>query len=727
MSNYFEKVRLALIAFMLCLAANVSAQTVKGTVVDPTGEPIIGATIMEVGVTGNGSVTDLDGNFSITLKGNQNQLSVSYIGMKTQTVNVSGKSTVNITMEDEATSLNDVVVIGYGSVRKKDLTGSVATVGSDVLEAVPVTNVAEALTGKMAGVQITTTEGSPDAELTVRVRGGGSITQSNDPLYIVDGFPVESINDIAASEIEDITVLKDASSTAIYGSRGANGVILVTTKSGKEGKVSVNYNAYYSWKQVANTMDVLSARDYALWQYELSWLRNGNANDYVAHFGSYSDIDLYDNVATNDWQDLTFGRTGTTFNHNLSISGGSDKLKYTFNYAHVDDKAIMEMSNYSRDNLSLKLKDSIKIDDLYYALMYSTEQNEYYLMSSVTDALRDNDEKRRRTQLNLAGSLTWEIIDDLKFRAEIGYDTYKNDRDRFYGESAYYVRNNVPADLQGHPAAALSRQYRTKIRSTNTLNYDFKKIFGKESPHHLNLLVGHEYILQKNETLSNTIAGYPLGTTATEAWRMTNMPGVTFTEIENFYSPNDIMLSWFGRVNYDFDSKYLLSATFRADGSSKFSEDNRWGFFPSVAVAWRISSEKFMRATQSWLDDLKLRLSYGTAGNNNIPSGMTTQLYEASSNHSYVNGYPIQLAPSSYMANPDLKWETTYTRNIGLDFSLFHSKLTGTIDLYWNNTKDLLIEYPVSGTGYSYQYRNMGETENKGIELSFNYNIVNKR
>lgn len=767
MSNYFEKVRLALIAFMLCLAANVSAQTVKGTVVDPTGEPIIGATIMEVGVTGNGSVTDLDGNFSITLKGNQNQLSVSYIGMKTQTVNVSGKSTVNITMEDEATSLNDVVVIGYGSVRKKDLTGSVATVGSDVLEAVPVTNVAEALTGKMAGVQITTTEGSPDAELTVRVRGGGSITQSNDPLYIVDGFPVESINDIAASEIEDITVLKDASSTAIYGSRGANGVILVTTKSGKEGKVSVNYNAYYSWKQVANTMDVLSARDYALWQYELSWLRNGNANDYVAHFGSYSDIDLYDNVATNDWQDLTFGRTGTTFNHNLSISGGSDKLKYTFNYAHVDDKAIMEMSNYTRDNLSLKLNGDINKrlsfsmqarwsktninggganetsstlntdKRLRYAIQYTpfpvtgvsgagdddTTNSSFY---DPLTALRDNDEKRTRNQLNLAGALTWEIIDDLKFRAEIGYDTYKYDRDRFYGESAYYVRNNVPTDAQGHPAVALTRQWRTKIRSTNTLSYDFKKIFGKESLHHLSLLAGHEYILQKNETLSNTVAGFPLGTTATEAWRMTNMPGVTFLSTENFYDPNDIMLSWFGRVNYDYDSKYLLSATFRADGSSKFSEDNRWGFFPSVAVAWRISSEKFMRATQSWLDDLKLRLSYGTAGNNNIPSGQTTQLYEASSS-TYVNGYDNILAPSSYMANPDLKWETTYTRNVGLDFSLFHSKLTGTVDLYWNNTKDLLIEYPVAGTGYSYQYRNMGETENKGVEFSFNYNIVNKK
>ena len=232
------------------VVGSVSAQTIKGNVKDSNGEPVIGATVLEQGTKNNATVTDLDGNFSIKLTGN-NPLQISYIGMKTQTVETAGKSTVNVTMEDEATNLDDLVVIGYGSVRRKDLTGSVATVGSEALAAVPVASVTEALTGKMAGVNITTTEGSPDADVKIRVRGGGSITQSNDPLLIVDGFPVESISDIPATDIEDITVLKDASSTAIYGSRGANGVILVTTKSGKAGKVNVSYNAYYSWKKVA--------------------------------------------------------------------------------------------------------------------------------------------------------------------------------------------------------------------------------------------------------------------------------------------------------------------------------------------------------------------------------------------------------------------------------------------------------------------------------------------
>ena len=602
--------------------------------------------------------------------------------------------------------------------------------------------------------------------MTIRVRGGGSITQSNEPLYIVDGFPVESISDIPASEIEDITVLKDASSTAIYGSRGANGVILVTTKSGKEGKVNVSYNAYYSWKKVAKTLDVLSARDYAEWQYELANIL-GDVESYEEHFGGYNDIDLYDNVATNDWQDLTFGRTGHTFNHNVSITGGSDKVKYAFNYAHMDDKAIMQMSNFKRDNLSLKLNGKInkrisvdlqarwsktKINGaganetssvlntdkrLRYSVQYTP-----FPVDGVSDAgdddgtnssfynpltaLRDNDERRFRTQLNMAGAVTWEIIDNLKFKTELGYDTYKYDRDRFYGTTTYYVRNNVAAENQGKPAIQLTKQYRSKIRNTNTLNYDFEKLFAEGSLHHLNALVGHEYVLEKNEQLTNVVVGFPDWVSSQDAWKLTNMAGTTAQEITNFYDPDDILLSYFGRINYDYDSKYLISATFRADGSSKFADGNRWGFFPSAAIAWRISSEPFMESTRDWLDDLKLRFSYGTAGNNNIPADVINQSYQFV-NTQWINGYENVLAATSTMANPDLKWETTYTRNLGLDYSFFGGRINGTIEGYWNNTKDLLIEYPVSGTGYSYQYRNMGETQNRGFEFTINWTAVNKK
>lgn len=768
MSNKMKTTRTALLTLLVALISlSVSAQnvTVKGTVKDKTGETVIGASVVEKGNTSNGTITDIDGNYTLSVPSNAT-IVFSYVGMTTQEVSVKGKTTIDIVMEDDAQALEEVVVIGYGSVKKKDLTGSVSTVNSDVLAAVPVANATEALTGKMAGVQITTTEGSPDAEMSIRVRGGGSITQSNEPLYIVDGFPVESISDIPASEIEDITVLKDASSTAIYGSRGANGVILVTTKSGKEGKVNVSYNAYYSWKKVAKTLDVLSARDYAEWQYELANIL-GNVESYEEHFGGYNDIDLYDNVATNDWQDLTFGRTGHTFNHNVSINGGSDKVKYAFNYAHMDDKAIMQMSNFKRDNLSLKLNGKInkrisvdlqarwsktKINGaganetsstlntdkrLRYAVQYTPFPVEGVSDSGDDDgtnssfynpltALRDNDERRFRTQLNMAGAVTWEIIDNLKFKTELGYDTYKYDRDRFYGTTTYYVRNNVPAEDQGKPAIELTKQYRTKIRNTNTLNYDFEKLFEKGSLHHLNALVGHEYVLEKNELLTNVVVGFPDWVTSNDAWKLTNMAGTSPQEIENFYDPDDILLSYFARVNYDYDSKYLVSATFRADGSSKFADGNRWGFFPSAAVAWRISSEPFMEGTRNWLDDLKLRFSYGTAGNNNIPADVINQSYQFTTTP-WINGYENILAATATMANPNLKWETTYTRNLGLDYSFLGGRINGTIEGYWNNTKDLLIEYPVSGTGYTYQYRNMGETQNRGFEFTINYTAVNKK
>lgn len=766
MSGKFKNLRFALVAATLTMSANGFAQTViKGNVTDNTGEPIIGASVVEDGNANNGGVTDIDGNFTVTLKGNSKKLKISYVGMKPQVVNVSGKSVINVKLEDDATSLNDVVVIGYGAVKKKDLTGAVATVDNKALTQVPVASASEALTGKMPGVQITTTEGSPDADVKIRVRGGGSITQSNDPLYIVDGFPVETISDIPASDIEDITVLKDASSTAIYGSRGANGVILVTTKGGKEGKTSVSYNAYYSWKKIAKKLDVLGARDYTEWQYELANLLDKTDN-YEKYFGSYDDIDLYDNVATNDWQDIVYGRTGHTFNQNLNINGGSDKIKYAFSYARMDDKAIMQMSDFVRDNLSLKLNakptkrvsldfqarwSKTKINGgganeqsstyntdkrLRYAIQYTpypvpglstdtddddTTNSSFY--NPVT-SLKDNDQKRTRITFNMSGAFTWELYKNLKFKAEFGYDTYKVDTKRFFGPTTYYVKN-VPASAnQGLPAITLTNQYRTKFRNTNTVSYDFKDIFGKNSAHSLNVLLGEEYIIMKNELMTNTAHGFPANFTSAEAWKFTTQ-GTPF-EINDFYDPDDILNSYFGRINYNYKEKYLLSATARADGSSKFAKGNRWGFFPSIAAAWRISSEPFMKGAEKWLDDLKLRLSYGTAGNNNISSGLLTQEFQANAT-SWINGYNSYISPSKTMANPDLKWETTITRNVGIDYTMFGSKLTGSIDAYWNNTKDLLIQYPVAGTGYDYQYRNMGETRNMGLEFALTWNAINKK
>ena len=684
-----------------------------------------------------------------------------------------GSEPLKITLREDAQSLEEVVVIGYGSVKKKDITGSVATVDADALVAVPVASAVEALQGKLAGVQITTTEGSPDAEMKIRVRGGGSITQSNDPLYIVDGFPVDNISDIPTTDIEDITVLKDASSTAIYGSRGANGVIIVTTKSGQEGKINVNYNAYISVKKLADKLDVLNAPDYAKWQYELALLgansQEPNPSSFTKFFGNWQDIDLYNNVDTNDWQDIVFGRTGTTFNHSLSINGGSDKMKFSFNYSHMDDKAIMQMSDFVRDNLSLKLNvKPTKNTKLDFSVRYAkrkvsgggmNEQNEVsssdsrlknailytpFPVAGLSDesmsggdtdpdfnlyhpleSISDNDRRQRRETLNLNGSFTWEIFKNFQFKTEFGWDTYDNDDNRFYGLSTYYVKDKVTdtADKQ-HPAIILTGTERNTFRNTNTLSYDFEKLFAKDSPHHLNMMVGQEYIIRKEREMTNTIHGFPLSYDADDCFSLTTQ-GHAYA-VEDYYSPNDILFSWFGRVNYDYDSKYLFSATFRADGSSKFAEGNRWGYFPSAAVAWRVSAEPFMEGTRNWLDDLKLRFSYGTAGNNNIPSGQIVQSWQSVSTNIYVNGITSYWAPSKTMYNPDLKWETTITRNLGLDYTLFGGRLNGSLEYYWNSTKDLLIEFPTAGTGYDTQYRNLGKTENRGFEATVNWVAVNK-
>jgi TonB-linked SusC/RagA family outer membrane protein len=738
-------------------------RTIRGVVKDNWGDPIIGANVMVKG-TSIGSATDMNGNYSLSAPSSATTLHVSYIGMKEIEVPITG-SIVNITMEEDVSSLDEVVVIGYGTVKKRDLTGSVSSVSAETISAVPVASAVEAITGKMAGVQVLTTEGSPDAEMRIRVRGGGSITQSNDPLFIVDGFPVSTISDIPPTDIESIDVLKDASSTAIYGSRGANGVVIVTTKSGQAGKLRLSYNAYFGIKKIAKTLDVLSPYDYASWQYEQAALRgNSYIENYNSFFGNYQDIDLYRNVPYNDWQDLTFGRTGSSMNHSLSLNGGSEKMTYAFNFSHLSDKAIMEGSDYKRNSMSLKLKnkatDRITLDfsarysntaingggandatstldtdkRLKYSVIYTpiplknldasagSDDDDLGNLYNPLEAITDNAREKTQTRLNLAGSATWEIVDNLRLRSEVGMDNQNDGDQRYWGLTTYYIKNYPSVDNQGKPAIRLVNRKRQSIRNTNTVNYDFEKYLSNN--HNLNLMAGHEYIIREGITLTDEVHGFPTTFTAQDAWRLSSQ-GDPYT-IDNYYNEDDKLLSYFGRMNYDYQSKYLLSATFRADASSKFSPENRWGYFPSVAGAWRISAEPFMENSKSWLDDLKLRASYGTAGNNNIPSGQLVQMFESKAT-SWINGFNNYWAPSKIMANPDLKWETTITRNIGLDFTLLGGRLSGTLEAYRNTTSDLLIEFPVAGTGYDTQYRNMGENQNEGFEATMNWYAVNRK
>ena len=758
------------VVFLLCLfmSNQASAQnvTLEGTVNDAAGMSLPGVNVQEKG-TKNGTSTDFDGKYKLKLSNPKAVVTFSFIGFKTKEVSVAGKTKIDVALTEDANNLNEVVVVGYGTTKKSDLTGAVSTISGNDLKKVPVANVAEALTGRIAGVQVTASEGSPDADIRIRVRGGGSLTQDASPLIIVDGFPINSMNDISSSDIDSMTVLKDAASTAIYGSRGANGVIIITTKRGKDGKVAVNFNMFYGMKTMANQIDVLSPEDYTKWQYEYALLSQTGtkvASDpasYTKYFGNWQDHDMYQGLKGDDWQKQIFGRTGEVQSRDLGIRGGSDKINYNFNYAHYDEKAIMIGSNYKRNNLSLALNSKIsdKID-VGFTVRYSDTEidgggvNEQNEKSSADSRMRtivgyaplpvsgltsddtsgdgsdvlinpfssvsDNDRQQFRKNFNMLGSFGWEIADNLKLKVDLGLDNFSTLDYRFYGLTTYYIANAPVGPLQGMPAMIMSDNKERRFRNANTLNYDFKKIMGED--HHLTALLGQESITYNSNTVTSTIHGYPTFFDFDKAKKLTTQG--TPQSVDNYYSPDDKLLSFFGRANYDYKNRYLLSATFRADGSSKFLEENRWGYFPAFAAGWKISEENFLKNT-SWLDLLKVRASYGEAGNNNIPVGQQIQIFQSTAT-TWINGVTSIWAPSKTMPNPDLKWETTVTQNIGLDFAFFKNRLSGNFDIYKNITSDLLINFPVPGSGYDFQYRNMGETQNTGFEATINVVAIEK-
>ena len=750
---------LAAVPLFLTFSVFAQQHTVTGRVTETeSGEGLPGVNIIIKGTT-LGTISDINGNYSLRVNNPQTDVLVfRFIGYTEQEVPVNGQTSLNVAMQTTSIGIDEVVAIGYGTVQRRDITGSVASVKGDVLQSIPVASATEAITGKLAGVQVAATEGSPDAEIRIRVRGGGSITGDNTPLFIVDGFPVESISDIPASDIESIDVLKDASSTAIYGSRGANGVIIVTTRTGVTGKVRVNYNAYTGWKKLANKLDVLSPFDFVKWQYERALLAN-EVDKFTRIYGNYQDLDLYGEIQPNDWQEQVFGRTGFTFNHNISITGGTENTNYSLSYSHIDDKAIMQLSNFKRDNLSLKLSnkpnDRITIDlSLRYANTQiegggANEQNEVssadsrlkyamifppFPIPGLTDthetdqefflyhpivALSDNDRFQKRITYNLSGSIAWEVFNNMILKSEVGLDDYRNADDRFYGTTTYYVKNRPSGENQGKPAVIFDKVLRETYRNTNTLSYDLKNVLPKNQ--RLNLLFGHEYIIRHQENHNTIVHGFPSTFSFADATKL-SAQGIA-NSIDNYLFPDDILLSFFGRFNYDILGRYLFSATYRADGSSKFSKGNKWGYFPSAAVAWRVSDEAFMEGTNNWLEDMKIRFSYGTAGNNNIPPGQMAQTLEVRTT-TWVNNFNSYWAGTSTMANPDLKWETTITRNLGLDFTTLRGRLNGSLEAYINNTKDLLIRFPTPGTGYTDQYRNMGETENRGVEATVNWFVI---
>ena len=726
--------------------------TVTGVVKDKSGEPIVGASILIKG-TSTGTVTDINGNFTIQKAEPSDVLVISSIGFANQNVKVGNQTKLNVTLQDDMANLDEVVVIGYGTMKRRDLTGSVASVTGETLAKNPVSNVAEALQGQLPGVNVISQDGRPGATMSIRVRGGGSITQSNEPLYIVDGMPVDRIDDIPADNIESIDVLKDAASTAIYGARGANGVILITTKNAKAGKAIVKYATYYQFRPAPEQLDVQSAYDHVMHNWGYATAYGETYGDGVARYyglgSKYGNhINDYKNVDSHNYMDDVL-RNGNMWNNDLTISGGTERTKYMATASYMNNKGNLVNSGFRRWNINLKLQQeltrnlTLDLNARYTEMQfkghrynYATEAYRYRPIdnplgsgdptdlgmgsASVEDKynpvsiVNDADNLRDVYRLNLTSGLTWKVIKGLTAKTELTvarrWTKTQNWDGGHFGDS-------------GYSSASLSTGDGYNVRWTSTLTYDVQ---GLGENHNLNVMAGNEMLGSKTTSASINGYGYP------SEWNMEQAFGnihVTDKSLgrdkfsTNFGEPSHTQ-SWFGRINYSYLGRYLITATMRADGSSRFAKGNQWGYFPAGAVAWRLSDEPFMEATRSWLDNLKIRASIGTSGNDGIDgSSFFTAWVSATEN---VNGQQVTVyKPGSLLGNPDLKWETTISRNAGIDYSFFNGKINGALDFYWNTTKDCLMRIPCDPTsGFSYQYQNVAQTSNKGIELSLNYNAI---
>lgn len=757
-----------------------AAKKVTGTVLDEQGQPMIGVTVrLRDGKAG--ATTDLDGKFSIEVPQNS-VLVFSYIGYQEYTLTVGNQNNYIINMESENAALDEVVVIGYQTIKRKDLTGSVASVRGEDVATMPVANVAQALQGKLPGVNVTTQDGRPDATVSIRVRGGGSISQSNDPLILVDGITVKSLDDIPSDQVESIDVLKDASSTAIYGARGANGVILVTTKGAKGGKVSVSYNGYVKFNTPTKYLDTLDPYDYLsfVWgnaaalgdAYRVSFEKLYGLGDNAG--SNTGGIESYRNVSNQDIQKDVYN-SSVSHNHDLTITGGNDKTRMLFSANYMDEEGMKINSYARRASFNFKINQKItKNLDVSFDARYSdrrtmgdekTTNGSGSILSSsyrfrpiaTSDILGDLDAMREgnmemygrqstwdryspaarigdyeplyiKQRLRGTASLNWRIIDGLTYHTDLSYNrTWEEDK--IWGGAIY---NNYMNDATGEKLYAGSVEWAKRgswgLRWTNTMSYDFNFL---PEEHRLNLLLGHEVTDSGGDEIEIDANHFPANFTKDNAFAMINQYDKT-AGTSNFFSGVDMperILSFFGRVNYTLLDRYLFTFTFRADGSSKFSPEHRWGYFPAAAIGWRISEEPFMESTRDWLDNLKLRFSYGSVGNDGIDANLWSQMWTSETdmrwqyalNNQYSSSYDYS---ATEMANKDLKWETTITRNIGVDFSFFNSRLWGSVDLYWNTTKDLLMLTSIPGiTGFTATYDNIGQTSNKGIEISLSGEI----
>lgn len=770
MNNKLTKMIATVIAILCCnfLFAQ-TAGTVKGKVLnDSTGKPQANASIMIVG-TKRGTVTDAQGNFTLKLpdESKQYKIQVSHTGFSMKEITVKNGDNLTIKIKESTNGEDEIVVqtgLG-GAIKKKELTGSVSTVGAKDLKDVPVNSVGEALNGRLAGVTATTAEGSPDADIRIKVRGGGSITQDNSPLYIVDGIQVENgLNGIALQDIQDISVLKDAAALSVYGARGANGVIIITTKSGKIGEPKVTYNAFYGVKILPKTLPVMSPYQFILANYEKHINNAADSASFAKSFGPYDSFKFYKNANPVDWQREVMGRTGTTQTHNIGISGGSKKWVYNFSYTFNNDKAIVLNSSFQRHLFNLKnefrLSDKLKAtlgtrytnqkvfgagvsDDkgtAYNRLRNAAKYRPYLAPGQdITDddptASEDNSNglalinpyklvnseyrKKESNQFNLTASITYSISKRFTFKSTFGYDR-KNLLDKQFTDSNSSYSINYGSRM---PVVSLDTSLIETVNNSNILTYSLKNFKKK---HDIELIAGEESLTTNGYLRQGLFRYFPNFIDKTYAFSNTNL-GQSDAAYPKYNAYKSTQLSFFGIARYSFLRKYFATFTYRADGSSKFSSDNRWGNFTSASVAWRVSDEKFMDKVK-FINDLKLRASYGAVGNNRIDDYLFITKFNHQDYYYGINGQQITAYASKELVNPNLKWESLVNTNIGFDMTLFKNRINLSVDVFKNKSSDLLLLVPISSTfGYASQQQNIGRTSSKGIEIQLNALVMKKK
>lgn len=716
-------------------------QTVKGIIKGPDGLPVIAANISQKG-TNNATITDLNGNFTLNVTGRQPVLVISYIGYVTTEVNVSGRAFVEVVLQEDVAALDEVVVVGYGTMRKKDVTGAVSSVRSGEITKNATSNVMQAIAGKMSGVQVVQNSGTPGGDVSILIRGVGTINDAS-PLYVIDGVPVSGgMWYLNPNDVESIDVLKDASATAIYGSRGANGVVMVTTKQAQEGHTEINFDYSYGIQHSAKTYKMLDASQYAALHNEM----RTNAGPEYSLNPAFADPESLG--AGTDWMDAIF-RTAPMQKVNLSMLGGNQKISHATSLGYYTQDGIMKNSSYNRlslqSNISSKLASNITVranvnlsaENRRTQPVSTVIQNAMRILPSIPiyddngeyagptgnaewngNALNPvaiiNEQNYRMKGFRMLSniSLEWEIIKGLKFKttggAEWGYD-YNN---------SYIPKYKWGMNESKNTMQTVTSAYEQLYLWDNTLNYD--KAFGK---HRINAMIGTSYQEYKKESVSAAGSG--------RASELT-------TELDNATKATDVggnsyrwaLMSYMARLHYSYDDRYLLTATFRADGSSKFGKDNRFGYFPSFAAAWNIGNEAFMQSVKP-VSLLKLRAGYGQTGNQNIGAYAFADKLSVNGVYNFGSqrGFESNLVNLIYpylLSNPSVKWESVEQYNVGLDIGFLQNRIVANLDFYVKNTRDMLTKKPVPQTsGTSLEQAdwppvNIGKVLNRGFEFTVN-------